>query len=102
MKLDYSDLISPFAFYVERIGHVKSPTLRDIWNPRTTWRGYQMYLGLLLMTPQACGHEDNISMFDLICSDLRLQTSYAAMFDFFLEENILWDENNRLFFTYIA
>lgn len=39
-------------------------------------------------------------MFDLICSDIRLQTSYAAMFDFFLEENILWDENNRLFFTY--
>ena len=52
------------------------------------------------MTPQACGREDNISMFDLICSDIRLQTSYAAMFDFFLEENILWDENNRLFFTY--
>lgn len=100
MKLDYSDLISPFPFYVERIGHVKSPTLRDIWNPRTTWQGYQMYLGLLLMTPQAFGREDNISMFDLICSDIRLQASYAAMFDFFLEENILWDENNRLFFTY--
>ncbi|MCR1917915.1 hypothetical protein NSA48_02525 [Frisingicoccus caecimuris] len=100
MKLDYSDLISPFSFYVERIGHVKTPTLRDIWNPRTTWQGYQMYLGLLLMTPQACGQENNISMFDLIRSDIRLQTSYAAMFDFFLEENILWDENNRLFFTY--
>ena len=30
MKLDYSDLISPFSFYVERIGHVKTPTLRAV------------------------------------------------------------------------
>ena len=53
MKLDYSELISPFPVYMERIGHVKSPTLREIWAPETTWNTYQMYLGLLLMTPQA-------------------------------------------------
>lgn len=100
MKLDYSDLISPFPFYAEHIGHVKSPTLKEIWNPKTTWQGYQMYLGLLLLTPQAYGYEENISMFDLICSDSRLQKSYTAMFDFFLEETVLWDKNNHLFFTY--
>ncbi len=100
MKLDYSELISPFPYYAEHIGHVKSPTLRDIWNPEITWQGYQMYLGLLLMTPQACGYEDDISMFDLIRSETHFQKSYAAMFNFFLEENVLWDENNQLFFTY--
>lgn len=100
MKLDYSELISPFPVYMERIGHVKSPTLREIWSPEITWNTYQMYLGLLLMTPQAYGCEENISIFNLICSDTRLQKSYTAMFDFFLEENILWDGNSQLFFTY--
>lgn len=100
MKPDYSDLISPFPFYAEHIGHVKSPTLKDIWNPKTTWQGYQIYLGLLLLTPRDYGCEENISMFDLICSDRRLQKSYTAMFDFFLEETVLWDKSNHLFFTY--
>lgn len=99
MKMDYADLLSPFSFYLDGIGHICSPRLKDIWNPKVTWKGYQTYLALLLMTPQTYCRPD-VPIFDILRSDTRLQLSYAEMFTFFFEEKVLWNDTNRIFFTY--
>lgn len=99
MKMDYADLLSPFSFYLDGIGHICSPKLKDIWNPKVTWKGFQAYLALLLMTPQTyCGQD--IPMFDILRSDAPLQAAYTEMFSFFFEEKVLWNDPNQLFFTY--
>lgn len=100
MKLDYATLISPYPFSLDRVGAIKAPTLREIWNPHVTWRTYNLFLQLLLMTPQIyCGKTD-ISMFDLIALNPNLQNSYEKMFDFFFEETVLWKKENNAFLTF--
>ncbi len=114
MKLDYATLISPYPLPLDQIGNVKSPTLGDIWNPRTTWQIYNLYLQFLLMTPQIyCGKLNpasakwyqslseeeaaRLSMFDLITADSYLQHSYEKLFDFFFVETVRWDDVHKLF-----
>lgn len=115
MKLNYATLISPYPFYLERIGGIKSPTLREIWNPDITYQNYQMYITLLLMTPQNyCEHTDilmqnwyqslseekkqQINMMDIIAKNKHLQTTYTKIFNFFFVENVFWDDINQIFF----
>ncbi len=100
MKLDYATLISPYPFSLTAVGAIKAPTLREIWNPSVTWQTYNLYLQLLLMTPQTyCGQKD-ISMFDLIASEQNLQNSYEKMFNFFFEETVIWNKENSAFLTF--
>ena len=117
MKLDYATLISPSPLALEQIGNVKSPTLKEIFSPDITYQGYNLFLSLLLMTPQiyfekvnpskfswyqnlSDDRKDYINMFDVISSDLGLQNSYAKMFNFFFVENVIWNKENRIFITY--
>ena len=115
MKLDYATLISPYPFYLERIGGIKSPTLKEIWSPDMTYQNYQMCLTLLLMTPQNyCEQIDKtklnwyqslsekrkqqLNMMDIIAMNKSLQQSYSKMFNFFFVENVFWDNTNQVFF----
>lgn len=115
MKLDYATLISPYPFYLERIGGIKSPTLKAIWNPDITYQTYQMYITLLLMTPenyckqadismqnwyQSLSEEEqqHLNMMDFIANNKNLQSSYTKMFNFFFVENVFWDNKNQVFF----
>lgn len=117
MKLDYAALISPYPFYIEGVGGINSPVLKQIWSPKITYQGYKMFLTLLLMTPEAfCKQADlsrltwyeslsddermKINMMDIISTDDSLQKSYSNMFDFFFEENVIWDNEYNLFITY--
>lgn len=117
MKLDYATLISPYPFYIKNVGGIKSPTLREIWNPTVTYQGYQMYLALLLATPQKyCEHvmpsvmewyqslseqeKLNVNMMDIIVMDKALQISYCKMLNFFFEEDVVWSNEDNLFITY--
>lgn len=117
MKLDYATLISPYPLRLEGIGSIKSPTLKEIWDPSVTYQGYQMYLTLLLMTPQTYYEQtglsrsewfqtisedeiQNINMMDLIAVDGNLQKMYCNMFQFFFEETIQYDDGNHIFITY--
>lgn len=117
MKLDYAALISPYPFYLERIGSIKSPTLREIWSPNVTYPVYQTYLTILLMTPQTYCEEANpsisgwyqslsedekqtVNMIELISMDKNLQNLYTKMFNFFFEETVIWDKENDLFLTF--
>ncbi len=49
MKLDYFSLISPLPFYVNGVGSIKSPTLREI--SKINYYTYQIYLSNLLLDP---------------------------------------------------
>lgn len=117
MKLDYSILISPFPFYLAQIGSVKSPTLREIFSPEVTYEGYNLYLSLLLMTPQTYfekvnpskaewyqslsdEQKCNLTMFDLITADSNLQSSFSKIFNFFLTETVIWSHEDNAFLTF--
>lgn len=51
MKLDYFSLISPLPFYVNDVGSIKSPTLREI--SKINYYTYQVYLSNLLLDPDS-------------------------------------------------
>lgn len=118
MKLDYATLISPYPMSVQQIGHIKSPTLKEIWNPDITYNGYSMYLSLLLMDmPTYCEkfnpqlsewfnslsdeEKSQLNMFDMITQSAELQEQYRRMLEFFFVESVVWDENNHAYFAYV-
>lgn len=117
MKLDYATLISPYSFYIPNIGHIKSPTLREIWHPDITYQKYSAFLSIFLITPlsycesinkaklewyTSLSYKDRlkVSMMDFIRDDITLQKNYCIAFTFFLEENVVWDESRSVFITY--
>lgn len=51
MKLDYFSLINPLPFYVNGVGSIKSPTLREI--SKINYYTYQVYLSNLLLDPDS-------------------------------------------------
>ena len=117
MKLDYSILISPYPLFIQRIGHIKSPTLREIWSPEITYPTYNMYINLLLIDLQyycetvnpaqsewfnSLSDQDkqNMNIFDIIVSDKNLCEQYPTMLDFFFVENVGWDDHDKVFYTF--
>lgn len=117
MKLDYSILISPYPLFIQRIGHIKSPTLREIWSPEITYPTYNMYINLLLIDLQyycetvnpaqsewfnSLSDQDkqNMNIFDIIVSDKNLCEQYRTMLDFFFVENVGWDDHDKVFYTF--
>lgn len=52
MKLPYFDLLSPAPVYIQNIGGIISPTLREICS--LGYDMYQSYLTFLLMDPKTC------------------------------------------------
>lgn len=118
MKLDYATLISPYSLYISNIGHVKSPLLSEIWNPKITYKKYSHFLSLLVLTPQLyCENvnplklewynglsdddKNKLSMVYFIKNDKQLQNNYSSIFNFFFEENVIWNDSECVFFTYI-
>ena len=111
MKLSYSDLISPTP-YKTNIGSIKSPTLREIWE--LGYNTYQLYLNVLIMTPQTyctninpnlndwfnnLSHEENLKMtlFDLCLYDDNLTMLFQQIYNFFFVENVIWDDTYKMF-----
>lgn len=118
MKLDYATLISPYPLILNKIGSIKSPTLKEIWNPKVTYNAYQLYLTLLLTTPQTYCETINptknewyqaltdeeksaLTMMYFISEDKGLQEQYCKMLSFFFEENVIWDDYNKIFVSYV-
>lgn len=112
MKLDYATIISPCPVILHNIGRIRAPTLKEIWDPSVTYDRYQMYLSLLLATPQGYADQaapqpeshgtspESASMFDIISRDSQLQELYREVFNFFLEENVIWNDDKDVFITY--
>lgn len=50
IKLDYFTLLSPDPVYINGVGNIKSPTLRDISKLEYKYNTYNFYVSLLLLT----------------------------------------------------
>ena len=79
-----------------------------------TYNKYNFYLSMLLITSEnfyerinpskfawyeSLSDEDksNVTMFDIITNEPELQTLYCDIFNFFFEENFIWDNNIRMY-----
>ncbi|WP_143322878.1 hypothetical protein [Clostridium sp. HBUAS56010] len=124
MKLEYADLISPYPYKLMvqldqnllLIGSIKSPTLKEIWNPDITYSRYHGFIGLLLMNPQkycetnkpemlewynSLSEEEqkHINMMYFIEKDIELQQLYVKMLNFFFCETVFWESEYKVFFV---
>lgn len=117
MKIDYSILISPYPLVLKNIGNVKAITLEEIFSPSVTYPVYNSYLSFLLLTPDTYYEEiakdklgwynslpqekkEEISTYDLICKDKSLQHAFENIFNFFLLENVIWNDSNQVFIVF--
>lgn len=115
MKLDYDILISPFPFYLPKVGNIKVPTLKEIWSPGVTYKVYNIFLYYLLLDVNTYlkmvksekldwyrsfkSDDQWASMFELIEVDGELRSLYREAFKFFFKENIVWDKERSAFIT---
>lgn len=117
MKLDYASLISPFPFLIKHVGSIKSPTLKEIWDPKVTYPVYQSFLAFLSMTPRSYCEDINperlpwyqslsedqtlsLTMMDLIPTETPLQQYFSQIFTFFFVEQVVWDPARHLFLVF--
>lgn len=103
MKLSYFELLSPDPVYVQGIGGILSPTLRDI--SRLGYNKYQYYLTMLLMDPKTylslidypekekllSGDENpGINIFQLLSGNQQSCLLLQDILNFFIKEDILY------------
>ena len=110
MKLSYFELLSPDPIQIQRVGGILSPTLRSI--SKIGINTYQYYLTILLMDLKTyftmiqqeeqfelLSDEDKAQMdvFDLLTMDDKSAELLQNVLDFFIEENVIWSNQNRTF-----
>lgn len=113
MKLDYFDRISPTAIPLYLVGSVRAPLLRDIC--RIGSRTYQLYLSCILLTPKIYRESkqppdatvpitedalDGTPIFELILGDPELRALLEQALNFFMEEDVRFNEELQCFDTY--
>ncbi|MDR2277372.1 MAG: hypothetical protein LBE23_05895 [Vagococcus sp.] len=105
MKLDYFDLIDNSPFYVEGIGNLKPPKLKDIKNIK--YKTYQLYLSFIVVTyEQYVAMEKNIdtslykSFYELIINNRSLIDIYLEVFSFFISDSIIFNTENNSFIIF--
>ena len=86
MKLSYFELLSPEPVYLEHVGGILSPKLRDIASIGV--KKYQYYLSILSMEPE---------VFDSFCSTPDLAILFQQALDFFFKESIVYSIENNCF-----
>lgn len=110
LKLHYFDLISPDPIPIQNIGHLFSPTLRQISEIGINM--YNYYLSIVLMTPKmffamlkqqeqfdslSDEEKDALNIFDLFISNEDTQELLRKIIDFFIIEDVIFYEPNNCF-----
>lgn len=109
MTIEYFNLIDNEPFYVEGIGTLRSPTLRNI--KRLGYDRYNYYLSLLVITLQEymeiiskqrdCSeislNTKYHTLYDIIIEDDNFMRLYLDIFSFFFCENVCFDKNSNEF-----
>ena len=107
MRLSYEDLISPHDIPITlSIGHVKNPSLREIWkNGVNRFRMYQLYIRLTprdyytqLNANEGSSYWENlteeqqndITMYDIIIQNDSVALAYEELFNFFFVERVIY------------
>ena len=115
MKLEYFDLLSPEPIHIKDIGHIKSPTLREISKIR--YAQYNQYLNILLFTPEDYYNnfekdkvewfkaldddsKSKIFLYDLIINNKIILYLFLESFNFFFEETIVFNTITNQFVLY--
>lgn len=86
MKLNYFELLSPNPVYIENVGGILSPKLKDISSIGI--QRYQYYLSLLLMES---------SVFDTLSSTPDLAMFLQSALDFFIKEDVSYSAQSDCF-----
>lgn len=96
MKLDYFDLISPLPLEIYKVGHIKSPKLKEI--AEISYFTYAQYVTFLKMKP--IDYYDNLNenntdqiqemiattKYDLLLLDQSFRNIICAALNFFLKK----------------
>lgn len=110
MRLSYTDLIG-FEPIITNVGKIKPPYLRDI--NKIGYITYSSYINALLLDPKiyyfqiikdknyynnlSDDERANLSTYDLIRQDNRLQELFSTVLNFFFIENISYNYENNVF-----
>lgn len=86
MKLSYFELLSPEPVYLENVGGICSPKLKDIASIGI--KKYQYYLSLLLMEQE---------LFDALSTNFELAIVLQQALDFFFQEDIVFSKEKNCF-----
>lgn len=112
MKLSYFDLLSPEPIYIQKVGGIISPKLRDISSIGINI--YQYYLTILMMDLKTyfimigqqeqfelLSEEDKMKMsiLDLLTIDNNSITLLQTIFNFFIKEDVIYSNEYKKFFV---
>lgn len=114
MKLDYLDMLSGDPIYVEGVGHIRSPKLRELSPSQTGHMKYNMYISFLIWEKEdlikydkLCGlrsadrlNNEKLTTFDVVTLVESTKALCCEAMSFFMCEDLRWDEDNRRFCTF--
>lgn len=86
MKLSYFELLSPDPVYIENVGGILSPKLKDI--SLIGMKTYQYYLSLLLT---------ELSVFDAFPSNPEISVLFQSALNFFIQEEVSFSARDNCF-----
>ena len=113
LKLNYFELISPDPIYIQNVGGILSPKLKDI--SRIGINTYQFYLNIILMDLKTYftmvnqseqfeslsdEYKENLSVYDLLISEEENAKLLQNALDFFIAETVIWSKEHNAFLIY--
>lgn len=113
MKFSYFELLSPDPIYIQKVGGIVSPKLKDISS--IGYNTYQYYLSILLMDLKSyfamIGQEKQygstlseeelqINIFDLLTMDEQSADLLQSVLNFFIKEDVVYHLQNRCFLVH--
>lgn len=110
MRFDYFDMLSGEPIYVEGIGHLRSPQLREICpHSGVGYRAYNLFLNFLTWDKDKLLKYDQLmqyrgasklnrevfNFFDVVTLLSQTREFCRGVLSFFMVEDLVWDETNR-------
>ena len=111
MRLEYFDLLSPAPIYIQKVGGIISPKLKDISSIGGI-NVYQYYLAILSMDSKTYfsmvnkqeqfellsdEEKSQINIFDLIGLNKDILNSFQEALNFFIEEDVIYSTEYKCF-----
>lgn len=112
MLFDYFDMLSGEPIYVQEVGHIRSPQLRELC-PKSGigYRVYNLYLNFLSWDKEQLLKYDQLmqfrgatrlnrecfNAFDVATLLPYTRELYRGVLSFFMVEDLLWDDDHRTF-----
>ena len=97
-KLTYLEKISPYGVFMQNVGYIHSPYLKNIM--RIGYTKYQYALSLFLYSPDKWfelppPERKKLSMFDIYTATPDSREELLSAFSLFIDGNMEWDEKSK-------